>query len=30
MEVPASIPGFGTFYLRTQSLGIRIAFFGKG
>ncbi|KAG4245243.1 hypothetical protein PC116_g6955 [Phytophthora cactorum] len=27
MEVPASIPGFGTFYLRVQSLGIRITFF---
>ncbi|KAG7378483.1 hypothetical protein PHYPSEUDO_010058 [Phytophthora pseudosyringae] len=27
MEVPASIPGFGTFYLRVQSLGIRITLF---
>ncbi|KAG6609301.1 Dynein heavy chain [Phytophthora cinnamomi] len=27
MEMPASIPGFGTFYLRVQPLGIRIALF---
>ncbi|ETK80688.1 hypothetical protein L915_13711 [Phytophthora nicotianae] len=27
MEVPASIPGFGTFYLRVQALGIRITLF---
>ncbi|OWZ21689.1 Dynein heavy chain [Phytophthora megakarya] len=27
MEVPASIPGFGTFYVRVQSLGIRITLF---
>ncbi|KAL3673466.1 hypothetical protein V7S43_001176 [Phytophthora oleae] len=27
MEVPASIPGFGTFYVRVQSLGIRIILF---
>ncbi|KAE9235358.1 hypothetical protein PF005_g1524 [Phytophthora fragariae] len=27
MEMPASIPGFGTFYLRVQPLGIRITLF---
>ncbi|KAG1690329.1 hypothetical protein DVH05_028210 [Phytophthora capsici] len=27
MEVPASIPGFGTFYVRVQPLGIRIILF---